>query len=430
MPKTIPQVNPYYLDRMIDKGLTCDIEAGEDIFSASGIKLVAKGVRISDVVRERLLVHKLRKPLEKCVAVRCGVNHNYLLTHAEILLDECTELRPLLDDRALLTQIAAIPLNAVLNGFLSLSDNDEQIFQHCLLVTLTALGLGRKLQCSEEMLKTIATAALMHDLGELYIDPRYLDRKELLTPKEWRHVSVHPVIGSKLACELCGMSPAVGRAILEHHERGDGGGYPRGLRLEQLSWEGHVISAAETIASMARLFDHPLERAELALRLIPGEYDRRIISALREVVAPSCCREIRVASIAVGEKAHQMFARISAAFELLESARSNIEHLPESTRSLIEHVTTRFGLIKWTVFSAGLDHSMDAIQSCSFSEEEAELLMHEVDLILHEIHWRLGELARDVSCRASQLAKEDSFVFDRLSQILHGENPGKPVYCA
>lgn len=412
---------------MIDKGQSCDIEAGEDIFSASGIKLVAKGVRISDAVRERLLVHKLRKPLEKCVAVRCGVNHNYLLTQAEILLDECAELRALLDSRTLLNQIAAIPLNAVLNGFLSLADNEEQIFQHGLLVALTAVGLGHKLQCPDDELKTIATAALMHDLGELYIDPRFLDRKRPLSPKEWRHVSVHPVIGSKLARELCGMSQAVSRAILEHHERGDGCGYPRGLPLAQLSWPGHIIGAAETIASMARLFDHPLERAELALRLIPGEFDRRIISAVRETTAPAGGKERHVVTALVDEKARLMYARVSAAFELLEGAQGDLDQLPKSTQSLIGRVAMRFGLIKRIFCSTGLDHPLEDFQCGSLSEEEDELLMHEIDLILHEIQWRLGELARDVSCRASQLAGVDKSVFDHLLSILSGDDQGNPV---
>lgn len=415
---SFPQANPHYLDRMIEKGHSCDIEAGEDIYSANGIKLVARGTRISDAMRERLLVHKLLKPLEKSVAIRCGMNRNALLAQAETLLDENAEQHPLLNDRRLLNWIATIPLNSTLNGFLSLADNDEQILQHGLLVALTALGLGARLQCSDESMRTIATAALMHDLGELYIEPHYLDRKKPLNGEEWRHVSVHPIIGCKIACELCNLDQAVGRAILEHHERGDGCGYPRGLTLEQLSWEGQIIGAAETIASMARLLNHPMERAELALRMIPGEFDRQIISTFREAVKTATSDEVLQPMEPAGETAEQTFERIAAAFHLLENAQSDIEKLPHPIQNLIERICRRFSLIKRIFSSAGLDQPLEAFHDQNLSEEENELLMHEIGLILHELHWRMGELARDISCRASLLTGVDTQVFEQLADIL------------
>ncbi|HSC81154.1 MAG TPA: hypothetical protein VLC08_12425 [Chitinolyticbacter sp.] len=68
------------------------------------------------------------------------------------------------------------------------------------------------------------------------------------------------MIGHKLAREVCGMPDAVAQAILLRHERGDGGGYPRGLPVKELGREGRVVAAAEMIASLAEHGGHPLER--------------------------------------------------------------------------------------------------------------------------------------------------------------------------
>jgi hypothetical protein len=71
--KADESVNPHYLDHVVATAATHDVEASEDILAGNGIKLLAKGARIDPAVRDRLLEHKLRKPLEDCVQVVGGV---------------------------------------------------------------------------------------------------------------------------------------------------------------------------------------------------------------------------------------------------------------------------------------------------------------------------------------------------------------------
>jgi len=66
-------VNPHFLDHVLAASETHEVQASEDILERSGIKLLAKGARVDAVLRDRLLDHKLRKPLEQCLEVADGV---------------------------------------------------------------------------------------------------------------------------------------------------------------------------------------------------------------------------------------------------------------------------------------------------------------------------------------------------------------------
>src|SRR5690606_15430582 len=63
---------------------------------------------------------------------------------------------------------------------------------------------------------------------------------------EWRQIQAHTVISQKLVQSIHGLKPAVARAVLEHHERCDGTGYPHGKFSDQLTMESQVLALAES----------------------------------------------------------------------------------------------------------------------------------------------------------------------------------------
>lgn len=66
-------VNPHYLDHMVHTAERQELQASEDIIAGNGMKLLAKGARIDAAIRDRLLDHKLTKPLEECVVAVGGI---------------------------------------------------------------------------------------------------------------------------------------------------------------------------------------------------------------------------------------------------------------------------------------------------------------------------------------------------------------------
>ncbi|MCH8857130.1 MAG: hypothetical protein IIA03_13025, partial [Proteobacteria bacterium] len=98
------EVNPHYLDHLVAASASHEVEATEDIVTRSGVKLLARGARIDATTRERLLAHKLSRPLEQCVGVSGGVTPEQIGQAAERWLDE----QPLL--RALCAEDRGLPL--------------------------------------------------------------------------------------------------------------------------------------------------------------------------------------------------------------------------------------------------------------------------------------------------------------------------------
>ena len=82
---SLNDVNKNYLDKVMDLAEEMDVEATEDIFDSRGMKLVAKGARISRNLQEKLIMHKLKKPLESSIAVEGGVSSNSVVEEAERL---------------------------------------------------------------------------------------------------------------------------------------------------------------------------------------------------------------------------------------------------------------------------------------------------------------------------------------------------------
>ena len=103
--------------------------------------------------------------------------------------------------------------------------------------------LARRLNLPEEEVERVRIAALLRDVGEVGVAESILSKPAPLTDEERREVERHPEIGARIvgAAQLGG----VGEWILSHHERPDGGGYPRGLREHQIPLEGRILAVAD-----------------------------------------------------------------------------------------------------------------------------------------------------------------------------------------
>ncbi|GAA5785023.1 HD-GYP domain-containing protein [Chitiniphilus shinanonensis] len=417
-------VNHHYLDRVVNAAEHHEIETSEDIYTEHGIKLLAKGARISPAVQQRLIVHKLKKPLESCLQVSQGVDADRLVEIGKAVIADNAGLAPLFSDFGLLPRLREIPLNAAVVNMLTVAQaHDPNSLRHYVLVALLSLGLGRRLKLTETELGVLASAALLHDIGELYIDQRHLDRAHVLTPEAWRHVSVHPVVGATLARDVCGMPEEVANAILEHHERGDGGGYPRGVAAPALSRAGRVLAAAEMIASLTEHGAYPLERAEVALRIVPVEYDPQLVSVVSQALGEARVEQYQQAQMPQGDAyaqdMHSLLRKIALGAELLGQCRARVTHHGEACAQLLARVEARFVLIQRAFSSTGLDAVTDKPHFDALLGDASGWLQFELSLVLREIRWRLRELARDLAWRASLQSEAVAAQFQPLVQLLH-----------
>ncbi len=128
---------------------------------------------------------------------------------------------------------------------LGLRVKDREARAHNLRVARLCIHIGRQMSMSAAELRVLARAGLMHDIGKLGIPQAVLGKEAPLSESEWMLMRAHPEMGLTLL-DRAGQSSREVLAVLYHHERLDGTGYPYGLRAEGIPIEARIVAVADT----------------------------------------------------------------------------------------------------------------------------------------------------------------------------------------
>lgn len=127
---------------------------------------------------------------------------------------------------------------------------DEYTYSHSLNVSLLCSLLGTWLNLGHEHIEQLSFCGLLHDIGKAKIPPEILDKTTPLTQEEFSEIKKHPVTGYKLLENNAQLSRDIASAVLMHHEREDGSGYPFGLKSAQIHYYAKVIAVVDTYDAM------------------------------------------------------------------------------------------------------------------------------------------------------------------------------------
>lgn len=116
-------------------------------------------------------------------------------------------------------------------------------------VSQLAMALARRLGFSEAEIEQIRIAGLIHDVGKLSVPAEILSKPSTLCLEEFDLIKRHVEAGYRITV-AADMEPEIARMVLEHHERGDGTGYPRGLHNEELLPGSRVLIVADVVEAM------------------------------------------------------------------------------------------------------------------------------------------------------------------------------------
>jgi putative nucleotidyltransferase with HDIG domain len=138
-----------------------------------------------------------------------------------------------------------------------MKSQDEYTSQHCLAVSIMAMGFGRHLGIEREGLEQLGLAGLLHDVGKIRIDPLILNKPGKLTDEEFAHMKTHANLGFKLLVSHRDLPPIVIDVAHGHHERLDGTGYPRQLNAQQIARFTRIISIIDCFDAITsnRVYD-------------------------------------------------------------------------------------------------------------------------------------------------------------------------------
>ncbi|MBA7663311.1 hypothetical protein ES703_71350 [subsurface metagenome] len=121
--------------------------------------------------------------------------------------------------------------------------------QHSKKVSEYALALARALNLKQADLNRLEICALLHDIGKISISDEILHKPGKLTDKEWEIVKEHPRLSATIANRVRKLVPCV-PGILYHHEGYDGGGYPEGLKGEDIPLDARILAIADAFVAM------------------------------------------------------------------------------------------------------------------------------------------------------------------------------------
>ncbi len=127
---------------------------------------------------------------------------------------------------------------------------DEYTYSHCINVSLYSMLLGKWLKLPESEIKLLMIAGILHDVGKTKIPINILKKKGPLTPEEFEIIKMHPLLGFEIIKDNTGINKKVKEAVLMHHEKENGTGYPFGIKGISISSFAKIISIADAFDAL------------------------------------------------------------------------------------------------------------------------------------------------------------------------------------
>ena len=408
---TFSTANPHALATILQASQTRSIIASRDIFDISGTKLWARDQPVSSALQRKLLDRQLRNPLESCLMAEDGVTPQSLVLCTEALLARDTPLGPLLHPHAakISQEVAYLPLHSVAQLLLTAGQASRpESFDHAVQAMVLAGALMISHGGTTAELRVAMLAGLLHDLGEMYIDPRYgeADADRNLDFQSYQHLVVHPHVGQLLITQLTNYPASLARAIAEHHERLDGSGYPHALLRDAVSPLGRLLAVTEATLGVLRGDRPDLSRASISLRVVPGEFDLTWVGSISSGAQSQSALQGKLATSEVQDRLARLDAALQAAqFRADALVTSAASPALKETLGLTQHL---LGRLRTGWYASGL-WSSEAVMADNATEIES---------IEDELFFRLNGIERAARLCAGDLPPADADRLDLLCDTL------------
>lgn len=136
-----------------------------------------------------------------------------------------------------------------------LKKKDIKTYQHSIATEQHAMHFAKYLQLPQEQQVIARYAGALHDIGKLFVPDYILKKPSNLTDEEFEIIKEHPVLGYQIFRQYWHNQDnkyvnLIGEAILHHHERLDGRGYPDGISIDSLSIITSIVSICDVYSAL------------------------------------------------------------------------------------------------------------------------------------------------------------------------------------
>jgi len=179
----------------------------------------------------------------------------------------------------------------------SIDAKDPYTCGHSERVALLSRRLAEQLDLSANEINNMYFAGLLHDVGKIGVSDKVLCKTGRLSPDEFAQMQKHPQIGSDILRGIKQISE-VGLAVLTHHERFDGAGYPRGIAGPDIPLAGRIVQLADSFDAMISQRTYraalPLNAALAEIIRFSGtQFDPHLVDLFLQNDVPQLLREIQ-----------------------------------------------------------------------------------------------------------------------------------------
>lgn len=177
----------------------------------------------------------------------------------------------------------------------------EDLHGHVHRVADLSVSLGRTLELEDMDIARLGLVGVLHDVGKVHVDPAILSKPGPLDPVELEHMRRHPELGFAMTVDR--FDRRVSEAILYHHERYDGHGYPFGLKRDEIPLLARIVLVADAFDAMVSHRSYqpalPVGAAAEEINLYGGtQFDPLVVEAFNLVAEQD---ELPTGSILTGQ---------------------------------------------------------------------------------------------------------------------------------
>lgn len=168
----------------------------------------------------------------------------------------------------------------------ALKTSDEYTFKHSVDVATMSMIIAKKQQMKKEDIYNIGIAGLLHDMGKSKIPNEVLNKPGRLTDEEFEIMKQHPVLGYRILNEKNEFNKAISLAVLQHHEKMNGKGYPMGVKSDKIIHYAKILSVVDVYDALVT--ERPYKKAfsqRTAIEMIMSMTEELDIDSMKSFLA-------------------------------------------------------------------------------------------------------------------------------------------------
>lgn len=265
-----------------------EIITKNNIYSKNGILLLAEGQKTTSAVITKL---KESGSYEQEAQVKSNIKQSKATLPSALAFGERMNIRNYCaleySNKVLSTIIFESKTKPWWIFINALSNYVDWQYTHSIDVAIISLMIAGELGYTDKDMENIGLGALLHDVGKLLIPKSIIQKPGPLNDMEMVFIRQHCELGMS-SLESCRLPKECTDIVLQHHERLDGSGYPKGLKGDEISRNARIVMIADSLDAITAGRPYkPIQEMDVAIQILKSDeekYSMEMVSVLEKIL--------------------------------------------------------------------------------------------------------------------------------------------------